>query len=149
MPAPSKRSAAKVQMVRELHAQGRSSREIAAAVGGISHVSVASWLKAMNLKPNGAPGPRPHAWPDGATVPRASTGPAPSTSTSTSTPTPRPAPAPRTLSPEQEAERARLTAELRDLFARAAATRELQARVDRELRDLAQKLGLLGASPSP
>lgn len=58
MPAPNRKSPAKVARLLELHKQGASAREIADDLGLGSHMTALAWLRASGLEPNGGHGTR-------------------------------------------------------------------------------------------
>lgn len=58
MPQPSRKTPNRIARVLELHKGGASSREIAEALGGLSHMTVTRWLADAGLKPNGGSGSR-------------------------------------------------------------------------------------------
>lgn len=58
MPAPFRKSPAKIQRLIELHEQGASAREIAEDLGLGSHMTALAWLRDSGLEPNGGHGSR-------------------------------------------------------------------------------------------
>lgn len=58
MPAPYRKTHARVERMLELHAKGASAREIADELGVGSHATILRWLADAGLKPNGGQGAR-------------------------------------------------------------------------------------------